>query len=93
MTKLNENHYAVKLFREMVPYGIERIHLGAVTATLQYPDDDIGTFTLSLINFDIRKGVVFNILKNPVSITIIESKVSGKDLWYEQMVTIPSAKL
>ena len=77
----------------MVPYGIERMKLGEITVTLQYPEDDINVFTLSLINFNIKKGVVFNILKNQVSTTIIESKICGSESWYEQQATLSSAKL
>lgn len=93
MTKLNNNHYAIKLFKEMLPYGIDRMRLGDITATLQYPEDDIGVFTLYLINSEIRKGVVFNIFKNPIGTTIIQSRVSGNNIWYEQTATLSSAEL
>ena len=56
MVKLNQNHYAIKLLKEMLPYGISGMQLGAITVTLNYPEKDIGVYTLSLINHDIKKG-------------------------------------
>ena len=93
MIKITENHYLVKLFNEMRKYGMERMRIGDITATLQYPEDNINVFTLSLINFEIKKGVVFNILRNYNSTIIIESKVCGSEVWFEQQATLSSATL
>ena len=93
MNKINENHYAIKLFKEMMMYGIASMNLGAVTATLHRPENDIGVFTLSLVHRDLQNGVVFNIFRKPVNSTIIKSKVYEGETWYELRTTIPSAKL
>ena len=93
MNKINENHYAIKLFKEMMKYGIECMQLGAVTATLQRPENDLGVFTLSLINRDIQNGVIFDVCRNPVKSTIIKHKVYKGECWYELRTSIPSAKL
>ena len=93
MIKIDENHYIIKLIREMIPYGIERMKLGEITVSLLYPDDDINIFTLSLINDNIKKGVAFTLLKNPVNTTIIESKVCGREVQFEQQVTISNSSI
>ena len=79
MTKLNQNHYAIKLLKEMLPYGISGLQLGAITVTLNYPENDIGVYTLSLINAEIQKGVVFTLFKN---------LVCGRERWFAQKATI-----
>ena len=93
MIKLNENHYIFKLFNDMIKYGIGCMQIGAITAILQRPKSRISVYTLSLINRDIQKGLVFNLLKNQGSTTIIESKICGSEVWYEQQATLSSAKL
>ena len=93
MNKINEHHYAIKLFKEMMMYGIECMQLGAVTATLHRPENDLGVFTLSLINRDIQNGVIFNVYRKPVNSTIIKDKVYKGERWYELRTSIPSAKL
>lgn len=93
MIKIDENHYIIKLIREMIPYGIERMKLGEITVSLQYPDDDINVFTLSLFNFNIKKGLVFTLLKNPVNTTIIEGKVCGREVQFVQQATISNSSI
>ena len=93
MTKLNKNHYAIKLLKEMLPYGISGMQLGAITVTLQYPENNTDAYTLSLINAEIQKGVVFNILKHSVNTTVIASKVCEGEVLYEQATLIPSSNL
>ena len=79
MTKLNQNHYAIKLLKEMLPYGISGMQLGAITVTLNYPENDIGVYTLSLINHDIKKGLVFTLFKN---------LICGRECWCAQKANI-----
>lgn len=93
MNKTNKNHYAIKLFKEMMMYGIECMQLGAITATLHRPENDLGVFTLSLINRDIQNGVIFNVYRKPVNSTIVKSKVYKGENWYESRTSIPSAEL
>ena len=93
MIKIDENHYIIKLIREMVPYGIKRMKLGEITVSLQYPDDEINVFILSLINYNIKKGVTFTLLKNSVNTTIIESKICSREVQFEQQVTISNSAI
>ena len=93
MIKINENHYIVKLFKEMMKYGIASMNLGAVTATLHRPENDMGVFTLSLVHRDIQSGVVFKVFRKPVNSTIVKSKIYEGENWYELKTTLPSAKL
>ena len=79
MVKLKQNHYAIKLLKEMLPYGISGMQLGAITVTLNYPEQDIGVYTLSLINAEIQKGVVFTLFKN---------LVCGREYWCAQKANI-----
>ena len=79
MTKLNQNHYAIKLLKEMLPYGISEMQLGAITVALDYPEKDIGIYTLSLINRDIKKGFVF---------TLFKKLVCGCERWFAQKADI-----
>ena len=93
MNKLSENHYSIKLFKEMFKYGIECMQLGAITATLHRPENDMGVFTLSLSHRDTQNGVIFTVFRKPVSSTIVKSKVYEGENWYELKASISSAKL
>lgn len=73
MVKLNQNHYAIKLLKEMLPYGISSMRIGAITVNLQSSNNELGYFTLLIRHDESKTGLVFNILHNAAKTTIIES--------------------
>lgn len=91
--KLNANHYAIKILERMFACGAGGMQIGAITATLHYPEDNTGAYTLTLIHNAINEGVIFNILQNTATTTIIESKIDNRGgVWYRQHKTIPTTK-
>ena len=94
MIELNEEHYAIKLLEKMLPYGVASAQFGAITATLQYPDGDVGAHTLTLVHNKTNTGLIFTILNNAFNTTIIESEIDWNGgAWYNQHRTISNSKL
>lgn len=94
MVKLNQNHYVIKLLKEMLPYGISEMRIGATNVNLQYSNNELGYFTLLIRHNESKTGLVFNILHNANETTIIESSTDVYGgVCYKQTKTINNNKL
>ena len=94
MNKLSENHYVIKLLKEMLPYGITGMKLGGLNVNLQYPNNELEYFTLLIRHNESRTGLIFNILHNSIDTTIIESTTDVYGgVFYAQTKTINNKKL
>ena len=94
MIKLKQKHYVIKLIEEMLPYGISSMRIGALTVNLQYPNNELGYFTLLIRHDATKTGLMFNILHNAFKTTIIESTTDADGgVFYKQTKTFNSKRL
>lgn len=89
MIKITKQHYIIKLLAQLIPHGVATAQYGDITVNVQYPDDDLGVFTVTLTHTALNCGVVFNILNNAENTTIIQSTTDEYGgVWYNAHATI-----